>query len=273
MWEYTDKVKDHFLNPRNVGVVENPDGVGEVGSLACGDALKLSFKLDADNKIADVKFQTFGCASAIASSSVMTQMLKGMTLEEAEKLTNNDIAKALGGLPKQKMHCSVLGRDALKNAILDYRGQTPEKVDGKVICECFGVTDNEIKRAIKENNLKNIEDITNYIKAGGGCTNCHEDIQEILDSMDGVDSDEKPAPMTNIKKMMLIQQTIEREISPGLKQDGGGIELVDVVGDKVLVKLQGRCATCKVSSVTIKDYVQKKLRELVLPSLEVEEVS
>ena len=120
MWEYTDKLKDHFFNPRNVGEVENPDGVGEVGSLACGDALKLTFKLDENGKIKDAKFKTFGCGAAIATSSMTTELAKGKTLDEALKLTRDDVASELNGLPPKKLHCSNLAADALHAAIKDY---------------------------------------------------------------------------------------------------------------------------------------------------------
>ena len=274
MWEYTKTVKDHFLNPRNVGVIEDADGVGEVGSLACGDALTLYFKLDENKKINDAKFQTFGCASAIASSSALTEMIKGLTLEEAEKITNDKIAEFLGGLPKQKMHCSVLGRDALEKAIAHYRGEAEKKVEGNIVCECFGVTDLEIERAVKENSLNSIEDVTNYVKAGGGCESCHEKIQEIIDSSLGLEikAKKKVIRLTNIQKIKLIEETLEREIKPALKKDGGDIELVDVDGNNVFVKLQGTCATCSASQITLKHYVESKLRELVSPELLVEEV-
>ncbi len=274
MWEYTEKVKDHFLHPRNVGEVEDPDGVGEVGSLACGDALKLTFKLDEHKRIEDVKFQTFGCASAIASSSALTEMIKGMTLEEAKKITNEDIARYLGGLPQEKMHCSVMGRDALEKAIAHYRGETEKKAEGEIVCECFGVTDLEIERTVRENNLTTVEDVTNYTKAGGGCGKCHDKIREIIDKVHGRGHamQRKPARLTNIQKMKLIEETIEREIKPSLKKDGGDLELVDIDGNTVIVKLRGTCATCVASEVTLKHYLEAKLRELVAPELVVEEV-
>ncbi len=275
MWEYTDKVKDHFLNPRNVGEIENPDGVGEVGSLACGDALTLYFKLDDQQRIKEAKFKTFGCASAIASSSALTEMLIGKTLEEAETITNENIADYLGGLPKEKMHCSVMGRDALEKAITCYRGSAEKKIEGEIVCECFGVTDIQIERAVRENHLTTIEQVTDYVKAGGGCGNCHEKIQEIINTVLGKEAParKKSPVLTNLQKIKLIEQTLEREIKPALNKDGGDIELIDVSGNIVQVRLRGTCATCKKSQITLKNYVEAKLRELVTPELVVEEVT
>ncbi len=274
MWEYTDKVKDHFLNPRNVGVLEDADGVGEVGSIACGDALTFYFKLDENGKIEDATFQTFGCASAIASSSALTEMVKGMTLKEAQKITNEDIADYLGGLPKEKMHCSVMGRDALEKAITCYRGEPEKEVEGEIVCECFGVTDLEIERVVRENKLTTIDDVTDYVKAGGGCGNCHDRIQEIIDSILGTTrpvKEKKPA-LTNLQKIKLIEESIEREINPTLKKDAGRLELIDVDGNRVLVRFGGSCASCAKSPVTLKHYVESRLRELVSPEIVVEEV-
>ena len=278
MWDYTDQVLDHFRNPRNVGLVEDPDGVGEVGSLACGDALKLTFKLGKDGRIADAKFQTFGCASAIASSSALTEMIKGMTLEQAEKVTNQDIAEYLGGLPEQKMHCSVLGREALELAIHNYRTgeKGPKKIlEGRVVCKCFGVTEEEIKRVIRENSLVNVEQVTNYCKAGGGCGNCVPEIEQLLATIKAERQKAPPsAPgrkMTVLEKVHRIEETMEREIRPMLRKDGGDIELIDVEGNRVVVSLRGMCAQCQVAQFTMKDVVEAKLREFVSPDLVVEE--
>ena len=280
MWDYTSTVKDHFLHPRNVGVVADPDGEGEVGSLACGDALKLTFRLDENQRIQEVRFQTFGCASAIASSSALTEIVKGMTIEEAETVTNQDIAEYLGGLPEQKMHCSVMGREALSAAIASYRqgGQAVRQLEGKVVCTCFGVTEPEIERVVRENDLRTVEEVTNYCKAGGGCGGCQGEIEETIARVRG-DAAPSAAPakparprhLTNIQRIRLIQETIDREIRPALQKDGGDIELIDVEGNRVTVALRGMCSQCPTAEFTLSDVVGAKLREFVQEDLVVEE--
>jgi NifU-like protein len=275
MWEYTDKVQQHFMQPQNVGEIDNPSGTGDVGSLACGDALKLTIKVDENNIIIDAQFKTFGCASAIASSSVLTELIKGMPVDEAAKITNEDIAEALGGLPKEKMHCSVMGREALEAAIADYRGVILPMAQGEVVCECFGVTDLDVIRAIQESELRSVEEITNFTKAGGGCGKCEDRLREILQqTVEGLSKKSTPVKkqrMTTLQKIKKIEQVLEREIRPTLKKDGGDIELVDVDGDFVTVSLRGACAGCHSSRTTLKEYVEKKLREQVVDSLIVEE--
>ncbi len=280
MWDYTDKVMDHFLNPRNVGTVDDADGVGEVGSLACGDALTLTFKLDAGGRIADAKFKTFGCASAVASSSVLTELIKGKTLDEAMKVTNQDIAAYLGGLPEQKMHCSVMGQEALEAAIANYHGKRKGGVEakkGNIVCTCFGVTDEEIRKVVRENNLTLVEQVTNYCKAGGGCGGCHGRIAELIAEVQGEAAQvraaaipKRPAKLTNIQKIQLVQQTINEQIRPALRADGGDIDLIDIEGNKVIVAFRGMCAQCKVSEFTMKDVVEARLREYVSDELTVE---
>ncbi len=277
MWDYTEKVKDHFLHPRNVGKIEDADAVGEVGSLACGDALRLYLKIEND-RIVDAKFQTFGCGSAIASSSALTEMIKGKTLDEALKITNRDIADYLGGLPKEKMHCSVMGREALEAAINNYRGiETPKReLEGEIVCECFGVTDQQIRRAIRENNLTSVEDVTNYTKAGGGCERCLPDIERILKEELGAREAKKPSPrpkkLTNIQRIQMVQKVIDEEIRPSLQADGGDLELVDVDGTTVYVSLRGQCTNCPSAQVTLKDVVEARLQEVVDPEIQVVEV-
>jgi nitrogen fixation NifU-like protein len=126
---YSEKVMEHFMNPRNVGEIENPDGVGEVGNPVCGDMMTFYIKVK-DNRLEDVKFKTFGCGAAIAVSSIVSEMAKGKTLEEAMKITPQSVANELEGLPKQKFHCSNLGAQALNKAILDYRNKQQKEGKG-----------------------------------------------------------------------------------------------------------------------------------------------
>lgn len=282
MWDYNEKVKEYFLNPRNAGEIKDPDAVGEAGSLACGDHLKLMLKIDKETEvITDAKFQTFGCGSAIASASALTEMIIGKTLSEAEKITNKDIVEFLGGLPVEKMHCSVMGQEALEAAINQYRGRSPEPLEERkrhIVCECFGVTDDEILRVVRDNNLSTVEDVTHYTKAGGGCMSCHDKIRALIDQVRASQtprSEAQPAQgrrLTNIQKMRLIEETFEKEIRPMLRADGGDIELIDIEGNRVLVSLRGMCSSCVSSSITLKKYVEPKLREFVSPDLVIEEV-
>lgn len=278
MWNYSKKVMDHFLHPRNVGELKKPDGYGEVGSMACGDALRLTFKLDKSKRIKEIKFKTFGCASAIASSSALTEMVKGKTVNEAAKITNKDIAKYLNGLPEAKMHCSVMGREALQEAIKNFRGEkkTHKKkvLEGEVVCTCFGITEKEIAKAIKENDLTTVEQVTFHTKAGGGCEKCHPRIDELIKAaqFSATQNNKEKKKLSNLEKVGLVQKVIDETIRPWLKQDGGDLELVDIEGDVVYVKLLGACATCIAAHHTMKQFIEKRLRGEISPSLRVQEV-
>ncbi len=295
MWNYSEEVMDHFLNPRNVGEVPDADGVGEVGSMACGDALRLTFKLDAEGRIAQAKFRTFGCGSAIASSSILTEMLIGKTLDEAAQITNEDIARKLGGLPREKMHCSVMGREALEAAMIDHFKRQGRGVpchllsQGVMICHCYQVTRDTIRDAIMQNRLESIEDVTNYTKAGGGCMDCHHDIQHILDECwekleagaaparrkDLVQLEEKKGAESDADRELVhkIEDLLHNDIAVALRNDGGDIQLVRYRDGKVFVRLIGNCAACRVAEVTLKDYVEAELRRHVRDDLQVIEVT
>ncbi|MCX5833920.1 MAG: Fe-S cluster assembly protein NifU [Deltaproteobacteria bacterium] len=267
MWEYTDKVKELFLKPKNVGEVENPDAVGEVGSIICGDALKLTLKIDKKTKrILDARFQTFGCASAIASSSALTELIKGKTLEEALQVSNQDIAKYLGGLPDEKMHCSVMGQEALEDAIRNYKGEKKIEEPGeRVVCKCFDVTEEKIRKVAIENHLTTVDEVTHFTKAGGGCGTCIPDIEKILKDLWSIkELKEKPPErkkLTNIQKMALIQDVVAKEIRPRLQADGGDLDLIDIDGNRVIVGLRGMCIDCPMGSMTING-IEDRLREV-----------
>lgn len=270
MWDYSDKVKEYFFNPKNAGVLEEANAVGDVGSISCGDALRLMLKVDPETEIIeDARFQTFGCGSAIASSSALTEIIKGKTLDEALKVTNQDIAAFLDGLPPEKMHCSVMGAEALHAAVANYRGENWEDdhEEGALVCKCFGVDAALIERTIRENRLQSLEQVTFYTKAGGGCQTCHEKIEEILIGVNGslpavavpVPAPYNPvnAPITNLKKIQLISAAIE-DIRPQLQLDGGDVELVEVEGDTVYVNMSGACTGCQMSGLTLSG-IQERL--------------
>ena len=277
-WDYSEKLKDHFFHPRNVGEMKDADGMGEVGSMACGDALTFFIKVDPKTKtITDATFKTFGCGSAIASASALTELVIGKTVDDALKITNQDIADFLDGIPQEKMHCSVMGREALEAAVANMRGEKrgPDVHDeGAIVCHCFGVTEQKIERAIRENNLRTAEQVTNYTKAGGGCGTCLPEIEAILARVRDEEAKKVPPKpkaagrMTQLKKIALVQETIEHEIRPALQKDGGDIELVDIDGDTIHVALVGHCAGCKAAGFTT-GWIQDKMRELVAESVTV----
>jgi len=295
MWEYSEKVKDYFFNPKNSGVLEQANGVGDVGAIACGDALRLMIKVDPETEIiTDARFQTFGCGSAIASSSALTELIIGKTLAEALVITNQDIADFLGGLPPEKMHCSVMGYEALRAAVANYKGEAwvDDHEDGALICKCFGVDEGMIERAVRNNLLTVPDQVTHFTKAGGSCGTCAEKYEGVLARVNAALVEEgklaaelafdptrapgvrmpkakvsplavapklTPAKLTNVQRIRLIEQSLE-ELRPVFRRDGGDCELVDVEDDRVFVKFSGACLGCQLESVTLQG-VQERLME------------
>jgi NifU-like protein len=178
----SDKVKEHFFNPKNVGVLADADAVGEVGALASGDVFKLMLKIDVATQVINAaRFQTFGCGPAIAASSAVTELVTGKTLAEAEALTTADIAAFLDGLPDDKMYCAVMGYEALRQALARYRGEPSEPVaDNAIVCRCFGVDAGMIERAVRANRLTSPDLVVTHTKAGGGCATCFSQIEELV---------------------------------------------------------------------------------------------
>ena len=270
MWDYSEKVIELYKNPKNVGKIDDADAIGEAGSISCGDALKLYLKIE-DGIVTDAKFQTFGCGSAVAASSILTEMIIGKSLEEVEKITNKDIIDELGGLPPEKMHCSVMGYEALEDALGKYLNKDLSDKGTKLICKCFQVTENQIIHAIKENNLKTVDEITNYTKAGGACGHCKSAIQAVLDSVLNQAQPQKPEQkeLTHTQKILKINNILENQIAPELRKDGGDIEFIDLVGNQVFVNLKGCCSKCKNSVHTLKNFVEQTLKEAFDENIEV----
>jgi NifU-like protein len=208
-------------------------------------------------------------------------MVKGKTLDEALGVTNKEIADFLGGLPEEKMHCSVMGQEALEVAIAKFRGVEAPKhghdhveTAGEIVCKCFGLTDLFLKKVIASNKLHTAEQVTHFTKAGGACGGCIPRIKELIAEVMGEEkkaAPTKPAKLTNLKRMQLIQETLENEVRPQLWADGGDLELIDIDGPNVQVAFRKACAGCASSGYTAK-FVEQKLRELVSDDINVQEV-
>ena len=276
MWNYSETVKDHFFNPRNAKALEDANAIGDVGSISCGDALRLTLKVNEETDIIeDAGFQTFGCGSAIASSSALTELIIGKTVAEAEKLTNQEIVDYLGGLPAEKMHCSVMGQEALEAAIANYKGIELEEDDheeGKLICRCFAVDEGKIFRAVQKHGLTTIEDVINYTKAGGACTSCHEKIEMVIDEVvaskkpqcaEAVGGKTELEPITSLPPTSGFTQKVMEVISnlrPYLQADGGDVSLVKASENLIVVSLSGACTGCMMTDMTL-GWLQQQISE------------
>ena len=308
-WEYSDKTKELFMDAvqgkpgTHLGEIENADGFGEHGSIACGDAMRFTFRVrrnaedPSKDVITDARYLTFGCTSAIAASEALCAIIEEgeYTPIQALQITNHDIVKYLNGLPAQKIHCSVMGAEALEAAVFNWaqkRGvdlrdlgvemPTHEEQEGRIVCQCFNVTEPYLRRKIEELELKSIDDVTNAIKAGGACMTCHHapgGLQDLLDEKWGRPEtklvqlptmpeprEAAPNPEQDVSPYQFSKQvegTIEEYVRPMLERDGGNIEIVDIKGQLVYVQLKGSCAGCINATATLKMMVEQTLKNRV----------
>ena len=317
-WEYSEKTKQLFMDAvhgkpgTHLGEIEDPDGIGEHGSIACGDAMRFTFRVErhptdpTQDVITEARYLTFGCTSAIAASEALCTLIEQSryTPIQALKITNHDIVDFLGGLPEQKIHCSVMGAEALESAVFNWaqkRGvdlarlgvnvHTKEDNEGRIVCKCFSVSEPYIRRKIRELNLHTIPEITNAIKAGGACMACHHvpgGLQDLLNetwgqrtgtpvmvTQIGLPGDKAkepksaPSPYQFAKK---VEKAVDDYVRPLLRHDGGDVEIVDIKELLVYCRLLGRCTGCCQSEHTLKLMVERTLKEMVDERIRVIEV-
>ncbi|MGO8751968.1 MAG: iron-sulfur cluster assembly scaffold protein [Thermoguttaceae bacterium] len=317
-WEYSEKTKQLFMDAvhgkpgTHLGEIEDPDGFGEHGSIACGDSMRFTFRVrkhptdPTQDVITEARYLTFGCTSAIASSEALCTMIegKGFTPIQALKISNQDIVDFLGGLPQQKIHCSVMGAEALESAVFNWsqkRGVDLDELDihihgredeeGRIVCKCFGLSEPYLRRKIEELNLRTIAEITNATKAGGACMACHHapgGLQDLLNEVWGKSSqqlpivpkiEKRPAPATPAPPTLSpyqfskkIEKAIDEVVRPMLAHDGGDLEVIDIKDTLIFCRLQGACSGCGNASHTLKLMVEKTLKDLVDERIRVIEV-
>lgn len=315
-WEYSEKTKKIFMDAvhgkpgTHLGEVADPDGTGEHGSIACGDALRFTFRVKrhptdpTQDVITEAKYLTFGCTSAIAASEALCMIIEKGTYTPitALKIKNQDIVDFLDGLPEQKIHCSVMGAEALEAAVFDWahkRGvdlsklgidqHSGDETDGRLVCKCFNVTEPYLRRKIQELKLHSIAEITGAIKAGGACMTCHHapgGLQDVLNDVWGTaaasaerepqrSGDGGPVAAASISPYQFnkkVEKVIEEYVQPMLKRDGGGLEVVDIKDKLVYCRLQGACKGCAGARMTLKSMVERALRENVDEAIRVIEL-
>ena len=307
-WNYSDKTKQLFMDAvhgkpgTHLGEIQDPDGLGEHGSISCGDAMRFTFRVKRHPEdprkdvITDAKYLTFGCTSAIAASEALCALIEEGTFTpiEALKITNEDIVAYLEGLPTQKIHCSVMGAEALEAAVYNWaqkRGVPVSEIgiepdahpedEGRIVCKCFNVTEPYLERKIKELNLRTIPEVTSAIKAGGACMTCHHAPGGLQDTLDGIwgrseGGDEpglltarEPAPradeepLSSYQFSKKIERVVEEYVRPMLQKDGGDVEIVDIKDRLVYCQLQGACHGCAGATMTLKLMIEKTLKEQV----------
>ncbi len=305
IWEeYSQKVQQLMDNPQNMGEITEEEAkerggkliVADFGAESCGDAVRLYWLVNEQTDvIMDSKFKSFGCGTAIASSDTMAELCKGKTVDEAVKITNIDVEKAMRdepdtpAVPPQKMHCSVMAYDVIKAAAAQYKGVDAESFEDEIIvCECARVSLGTIKEVIKLNDLKSVEEITNYTKAGGFCKSCikpggHEDreyyLEDILKDTRAEMEQEKMqnqaegtldfTSMTVVGQLKAVEEVIDAEIRPMLMMDGGNLEIIDIQKSDenvdVYIRYLGACSSCASGSTgtlyAIEDVLKTKLYE------------
>ena len=307
-WEYSEKTKQLFMDAvhgkpgTHLGEIENPDGMGEHGSIACGDAMRFTFRVNrhptdpTQDVITEAKYLTFGCTSAIASSEALCAIIEQgrYTPITALKIRNSDIVEYLQGLPEQKIHCSVMGAEALEAAVFNWaqrRGvdlnslgidiHDQETEEGRIVCKCFSLTEPYIKRKIRELNLRTIPEISNAIKAGGGCMSCHHvpgGLQDLLDQVWQGKPARRPGPsrcrffrpmraeiseLSPFQFAKKVERVIDEYIRPALRMDGGDVEIVDIKGTLIYCRLKGACSGCMGAGQTLRMMVERNLKDQV----------
>lgn len=305
-WNYSEKTKQLFMNAvqgkpgTHLGEIADPDGLGEHGSIACGDALRFMFRVrrhpsdPVQDIITEARYQTFGCTSAIAASEALCALIEqgGFTPIQALTITNKDIVNYLGGLPAQKVHCSVMGAEALEAAVFNWaqkRGVDLDRLgvhlnmkddeEGRIVCKCFSISEPYLRRKIKELNLHSIAEITAALKAGGACGSCHHapgGLQDLLNETwgpGGVEAEE-PVPagsaratvygnLSAFQFMKKVDRVLEEKVRPALRADGGDVELVDIKEFDVYCRLMGACSGCPGAASTLQMLVEGSLKENV----------